>query len=164
LAQSQRVRDAAGAAVNLNAIAADHRLDPRDPLRIGALLQLAALKAEQHDLTGAQQLYQQTGLDDQQCALVDASPVRVRGQAGEQDYPEEARIWGMSGWARTEFDIKADGTTEHLRTVLAYPAFVFGPAIEGVARRMRYTQTYRPQGGLGCGGQAFQQGFHYVTR
>jgi hypothetical protein len=84
LAQSQRVRDAAGAAVNLNAIAADRRLDPRDPLRIGALLQLAALKAEQHDLTGAQQLYQQTGLDDQQCALVDASPVRVRGQAGEQ--------------------------------------------------------------------------------
>ncbi|WP_420137078.1 hypothetical protein [Sphingomonas sp.] len=163
LAQSQRIRNAAGAAANLDAIIADTRLDRHDPLRVGALLQLAAIKAQQSDLVGAQQLYQQTGLNDQQCALVDASPVRVRGQASEQDYPAEARAWGISGWARTEFDVKADGTTEHIRTVMAYPAFVFGPPMEGVAKRLKYTQSYRPQGGLGCGGATYQPGFHYVT-
>jgi tetratricopeptide (TPR) repeat protein len=164
LAQSRRSRDPVTAAVYLDAIVADHRLDARDPLRVGALLQLASIKAQQSDLAAAQRFYQQTGLDDQQCALVDAEPVRVSGRTvGEEDYPQEARDWGISGWAKTEFDIKADGSPDHVRTVMAYPPFIFGRPIERVVSHMKYTQTYRPQGGLGCGGESYQEGFHYVS-
>jgi outer membrane biosynthesis protein TonB len=131
---------------------------------VGALLQLAAISAQRLDLQGAQRFYQLTGLTDQQCALVDAEPVRIRGKASQDDYPEEARAWGISGWAKTEFDIRANGATEHVRTVMAYPPFVFGRPMEEVAARLKYTQSYRPDGGLGCGGQSYQQGFHYVTR
>jgi hypothetical protein len=162
LAQEGRTRDVAAANAYLNEIVADHRLDVHDPLKVGALLQLATIKAQQHDLAAAQHLYQLTGLNDQQCALVDAQPIKIRGQASESDYPNEAREWGISGWAKTEFDVKADGTTEHVRTVMAYPPFVFGRPMELVAARMKYTQSFRPQGGLGCGGETFEQGFHYI--
>lgn len=163
LALSQRTRDPSGATRHLDAIVGDHELDARDPLKIGALLQLAAFRAQANDIPAAQRLYQLTGLDDQQCALVDVAPAHLKGKAGEQDYPQDARAWGISGWARTEFDIRADGGTEHVRTVMAHPPFIFGPPIERVAARMKYTQSFRPQGGLGCGGQTYQQGFHYVT-
>lgn len=162
IAQARSYRDPTGASALLDAIIAEKELDRHDPLRVGALLQLASLKAQQKDLVAARHYYDLTGLSDQQCALVDAQPVRVRGMASEQDYPQEARNWGLSGWARTEFDINADGSTAHVRTVMAYPAFVFGPSIEGVVAHQKYTQTFRPEGGLGCGGNSFQQGFHYV--
>ena len=163
LAQERSYREPLSSSKDLDAIIEDKRLDPHDPLRVGALLQMAALKAQQKDLAGARHYYDQTGLNDQQCALVDAQPVKVRGTASERDYPEEAREWGLSGWARTEFDVRADGSTRNVRTVMAYPPFVFGPSIEQVVARQKYTQTFRPEGGLGCGGESFQQGFHYVT-
>jgi tetratricopeptide (TPR) repeat protein len=163
IAQQKAFREPAVAAKHLEDITADAKLEAHDPLRIGALLQLATLKARQNDLAQARHYYDLTGLTAQQCALVDAQPIRVRGQATESDYPLEARQWGLSGWARTEFDVKPDGATTHVRTVAAYPPFVFGKPIEHVAERMKFTQSFRPDGGLGCGGQTFAQSFHYVT-
>ena len=163
IAQSRSYRDPKGATQYLDAVVGDARLDPHDPLKVGALLQLATIKAQQKDLVSARHYYDSTGLSAQQCALVDAQPTHVRGYASEQDYPAEAREWGLSGWARTEFDVKADGTTANVRTVTAYPPFIFGPPIERVVAHQKYTQSFRPDGGLGCGGEIFQQGFHYVT-
>jgi hypothetical protein len=164
IAQQKAYREPVIAASTLEEIISDRRLDAHDPLRVGALLQLASIKARQKDLESARHYYDLTGLTAQQCALVDAQPIRVRGEASESDYPLEARMWGLSGWAKTEFDVKADGTTEHVRTVAAYPPFVFGKPIEHVAQHMKFTQSFRPDGGLGCGGQRYEQGFHYVTR
>ena len=163
VAQQKAYREPAVAATTLEEIIGDARLDTHDPLRVGALLQLASIKARQKDLQSARHYYDLTGLTAQQCALVDAQPIRVKGEASESDYPIEARMWGLSGWAKTEFDVKADGSTEHVRTVAAYPPFVFGKPIEHVAERMKFTQSFRPDGGLGCGGQRFEQGFHYFT-
>lgn len=163
VAQSRSYRDPVGASQYLEAVVTEKGLDARDPLRVGALLQLASIRAQQKDLGSARHYYDLTGLDAQQCALVDAEPVRLRGAASEGDYPVEAREWGLSGWAHTEFDIKADGSTEHVRTVMAYPPFIFGPAIERVVARQKYTQSFRPEGGLGCGGKMFHQAFHFVN-
>jgi len=163
IAQQKAYREPLVASKALEQITGDSRLDARDPLRVGALLQLASIKARQKDLESARHYFDLTGLTAQQCALVDAQPIRVKGEASEADYPLEAREWGLSGWARTEFDVKSDGTTEHVRTVAAYPPFMFGKPIERVAQRMKFTQSFRPDGGLGCGGQVFEQGFHYVT-
>jgi len=164
IAQQKAYREPLVASKALEEITGDGRLDAHDPLRVGALLQLASIKARQKDLESARRYFNLTGLTAQQCALVDAQPIRVKGEASEADYPIEAREWGLSGWARTEFDVTSDGATQNVRTVAAYPPFVFGKPIEHVAQRMKFTQSFRPDGGLGCGGQTFEQGFHYVTR
>ena len=36
---------------------------------------------------------------------------------------------------------------------MAYPPFVFRDAAMGIARSIRYTQTYRPAGTAGCTGE-----------
>jgi len=40
-----------------------------------------------------------------------------------------------------------------VRTLIAYPPFVFGEAAQGVARSMRYRASYRPASEAACGGQ-----------
>ena len=136
----------------LQQVVDDMALDPRDPLKVGAWLRLASIRATQGDLAGAREAYQRTGLAAQECALVDAKPALVKDNAGASSFPMEALRWGFEGWAQTEFDIAADGRTANVRTVIAYPPFVFTPAASKILAGARFTQSYRPEGGLGCGG------------
>jgi hypothetical protein len=62
----------------------------------------------------------------------------------------------VSGWTRIEFDILPSGETANRRAVLSYPPFMFGDATVKAMAKTRYTQTYRPQGELGCGGASTQ--------
>jgi hypothetical protein len=144
-------------------VADDKRIEAADPLKVGALTRIASIKAGEGDLSGARSAFLKTGLDAQQCALVDVSPVRVKGGASSGDVPVDAITWAISGWAQTEFDIRADGTTTNIRTVVAYPPFVYGEPMERVAARSRYTQSFRPDGGLGGGGYRTYQGFRIMT-
>jgi hypothetical protein len=63
---------------------------------------------------------------------------------------------GVSGWTRIEFDILPTGETTNRRAVISYPPFSFGDVTVQAMARARYTQTYRPEGGLGCGGATLQ--------
>ena len=63
--------------------------------------------------------------------------------------------WGFSGWTKIEYDISANGETLNVRPVVAYPPFVFGAAAAKAADRFRYYPSFRPDGGLGCGGKTF---------
>lgn len=136
----------------LQAVAHDARLGPSDPLRVNALVRLAGVQARNGDLAGARQSYAKTGLDAQQCALVDTKPALRRSGAGSSDFPMEAMRWGFEGWVRTEFDIAADGKTANQRSIIAYPPFVFRDAAVGVVRDARYQPSYRPEGDPGCSG------------
>ena len=60
---------------------------------------------------------------------------------------------GFEGWVRIEYDIKADGNTAAQRAIVAYPPFVFREAATGIAKGLVYTQSFRPDGSAGCGGQ-----------
>ena len=115
-------------------------------------MRLASLEARKGDLDAARASYQKTGLSAQQCSLVDARPTFSRIPSLANAFPLEAQRWGFEGWVRTEFDISADGATLNQRAVIAYPPFVFRDAAVGVTKDLRFTQTYRPEGGPGCNG------------
>jgi hypothetical protein len=145
--------------VLLGAVAEDQRLPAHDPLRVGALLRLASIQARDGDLNAARSSYERTGLQAQQCALVDAKPdLRARPNVGNA-FPEEAQRWGFEGWVRTEYDIAPDGRTLNQRALIAYPPFVFRNAAVGIAKDFRFIQTYRPEGGPGCSGAQTQINF-----
>jgi hypothetical protein len=136
----------------LNAVIKDAEIDVNDPLRTSALIALANLAIVKGDVTAAQQAYAQTGLDARQCAVLDAKPVLLRTNVSYSDYPKEVLRWGFEGWTRQEYDISATGKTENIRTVIAFPPGVFVAASENMAKKISYRPSFRPQGGLGCGG------------
>lgn len=149
LLSSARQGDAAGV---LQTIIADTRLDPKDPLRIGALVRLSSIQARKGDLDAARSAYLSTGLSSQQCALFDASPLMKSFGLDGADYPLAAQQRAVSGWTQVEFDIQANGQTANQRAIISYPPFVFSEAVVIGLQRSRFDQSYRPDGGLGCGG------------
>ncbi len=163
IADTQPPRRSAEIESLLNPIAADQRLDSKDPFRIAALTRIASIRARHGDLDQARAAYLQTGLSAQQCALTDVSPARLLGRPTTNDIPQDAINWHISGWAETEFDIQADGRTSNVRTVIAYPPFVYGPPMVKVEMHSRYTQSYRPDGGLGCGAFRTTQRFRIIS-
>lgn len=150
---TSRSQPPSDAAALLDQIIADPRLAEKDPLRTGALIRLAALQAQAGDLTSAADSFRQTGLGAQQCALLDAKPTLLRDNVRAQDFPMEAARWGFEGWVRTEYDIDAQGKTAAQRAIVAYPPFVFRDAAVGIARKLTYSTSFRPDGSAGCGSQ-----------
>lgn len=157
------LRDFAKATPLVQAVISDARLSPTDSMRVAALTRRSSLALAAGDMGEARRSYEATGLTDAQCALIDVEPVRVKGRGSVDDYPAAAIEWRLSGWAVTEFDITADGTTKNIRTIVAYPPFVFDKPTEKIAARSRYTQTYRPESGLGCGGYHSSQSYSVIN-
>jgi len=128
----------------------DQRLPDHHPLRQLALLTLANQAAVSGDLAKAQEFFVRTGLTEQQCALIGPRPALRRTGANSGDYPMEAARYGFEGWVRLEFDITAEGKTANSRPLIAYPPFVFVDAAKGMTQDIRYTQSFRPEGGVAC--------------
>lgn len=135
----------------LQAVADETGLDRSSPLRTAALMRLASLEARVGDVAAARASFDLSGLDEKQCALIDSPPHLLRTNAGDA-FPMEAMRWGFEGWTQIQFDIAADGKVLAPRAVIAYPPFVFTKAGTGVIGGARYEATYRPNGGLACGG------------
>jgi len=138
----------------------DTRLEARDPLKVGAWMRLASYQAVKGDLEAARASYLKTGLSAQQCSLVDAQPAIAKQGVGSDDYPVDMVKMRVSGWTRIEFDILPSGETTNRRAVLSFPPYVFGDSTAKAMAKTRYTQTYRPDGDLGCGGASSQ--FRYL--
>ncbi len=147
-----RLRASDDAAMLLTEVAEDSRLPSTHPLRVGALVRLAGLRATAGDAAGAAAAYRQTGLSTQQCAMLDAKPAMLKQNVSSSDFPMEALSWGFEGWVRTEYDIMADGKTAGQRVIAAYPPFVFRDAAIQIASNHKFAVSYRPDGGAGCSG------------
>ena len=143
----------------LTATATDAALTAQDPLKVGALVRLASLQAANGDLAAARDSYNKTGLTAQQCTFVDASPKMRKSGAASVDFPEDALQWGFEGWVVVEMDILADGSTTNRRAVVAYPPLIFRDAAVEAMKHTLYDQSYRPEGGLGCGGKQTKVNF-----
>ncbi|WP_116089548.1 hypothetical protein [Sphingomonas crusticola] len=139
----------------------DKRLDARDPLRVGALVRLSSFQAQQGQIDAARASFLKSGLDAQQCALVDAQPAIAKVGVGSNDYPAEMLMMRVSGWTQIELDVLPNGQTTNRRAVISYPPLMFGDATVKAMAKTRYTQSYRPDGALGCGGAT--QRFRYVV-
>ncbi|WP_442681164.1 hypothetical protein ACSBM8_08350 [Sphingomonas sp. ASY06-1R] len=148
----QRVGYAPDAEALLRKVADDTRLDARSPIRVGALVRLSSLQAQHEQLDAARASFARTGLDAKQCSLVDAQPVAQKLGFGNQQYPMEMLRMGVSGWTQIELDVLPNGETTNRRAVISYPPLMFGEGTVKAMAKTRYTQSYRPDGGLGCGG------------
>ncbi|MEG3085864.1 hypothetical protein [Sphingomonas sp. PB4P5] len=136
----------------LTAVGADTALPANHPLRVGALVRLASLEQDAGNAPAAAAAFAQSGLSARQCALVDSAPRFLGVNAGANQFPMEAAQWGFEGFTTAQFDVSADGKVINQRVVVAYPPFVFSDAGMGVVKTARYEKSYRPDGGLGCGG------------
>ena len=161
LAAPSRGGASADAGELLQAVADDSRLEPHDPLRVGALVRLSAVQVQKGDIAGARATYLRTGLNAKQCALVDAQPAVRRQSVGSDDYPRDALAFGIGGWTRIEFDVLPNGRTTNRRAIMSYPPFVFGDPTVAAMEGTRFTQTYRPDGEIGCSGASMR--FRYAT-
>ncbi|NKI99284.1 hypothetical protein [Novosphingobium sp. SG707] len=131
-------------------VAQDQRLAEHHPLRQFAQLRLANEAARSGDLDKAGQWFATTGLTQEQCALIGPRPALTNSNSAPSHFPTEALRYGFEGWARTEFDIQADGHTAQVRTVIAYPPFVFTDAARDMFTGVRYQSSYRPERGAAC--------------
>ena len=147
-----RPREKAGSQALLNAVIDDGALPANDPLRVAALVRRASLQATGGNLEAARADYAATGLSAQQCSIVDAKPSLRSAPVSSADYPTDMVSVGVEGWTRVQFDIAADGTTRNQRAVITYPPMIFGTNGTKIVTRAKYEQSYRPDGGLGCGG------------
>ncbi len=138
-------------------------LEDRDPIKVAALIQLASAEQGANNSAAATAAFTQSGLSARQCALADAKPPLLNINNGYGAFPPEALNWGFSGWVVTEYDIAASGRTDNIRTLIAYPPYVFASAASTMIKGARYRETFRPDGGLGCGASveriSFLRGF-----
>ncbi|QCB43156.1 hypothetical protein E5673_13780 [Sphingomonas sp. PAMC26645] len=156
LLMAERTSSRTRRGVLLQQVADDKALAANDPLRVGALIRLASLQQQAGDTATARATFDRSGLAANQCAILDAPP-RFLSAGGT--FPNEAMAWGFEGWTKTQFDVGADGRVIHQRAVLSYPPFVFTKAGTETMAGARYSKTFRPDGGLGCGGLSQQVRF-----
>ncbi|WP_156460623.1 energy transducer TonB [Sphingomonas sp. Leaf339] len=135
----------------LRPVATDKALAANDPLRVGALIRIASIEQRTGQVQAARNTFADTGLSASQCAIMDAPPKMV-SDIGSRAFPMEAMRWGFEGWTVTQFDVSADGRSEHTRALLSYPPFIFSEAGSKFFDTAKFAKTYRPDGGLGCGG------------
>jgi hypothetical protein len=147
------------AIATLSEVAATPGLDPHEPLRAAALARLASLQLIAGDAAAARAAYAASGLNAQQCALLDNRPRMTTNGATDKSFPMEAQRWGFEGWVHLEFDLSAEGKPTNVRPIISYPAFVFDKSATGILDASSYDRTFRPDGALGCGGMV--QGVNY---
>lgn len=135
---------------SLATVADNTALGDHHPLRQNALVRLADLAVGDGDFALAHAFFERTGLTEQQCALIGVKPAVRSLRGGGSYYPDEALRRGFEGWVRVEYDIGANGRTEHSRPIVAYPPFVFVDAADRMVKDVRYEASYRPSGGDAC--------------
>ncbi len=148
---AERTRSMGRRAVLLQQVADDKALAANDPMRVGALIRLASVQQQAGETAAARTTFDRSGLAANQCAILDAPP-RMLSAGGV--FPNEAVAWGFEGWTKSEFDVGADGKVIHERAVLSYPPFIFTKAGTATVAGSRWSKTFRPDGGVGCGGLA----------
>jgi hypothetical protein len=127
-------------------------LGEHDSVRDVATLHLAALQRRAGDVAGADTKVKAAGLTRAQCMLFDVRPVVTDNSVQSREFPDEARRWGFDGYVRESFNIDADGHVENVRTIIAYPPFVFRSGAERTVAHFRYLAPVVDGVSAGCDG------------
>ena len=128
------------------------RLPSDDPIRRVAVLHLSLVDRATGHEDAARARLTTAGLTGDQCSLLDVRPLPRNTAVTSDDFPREAERWRFEGWVREAFDIAPDGAVTKVRTVVAYPPFVFGPATESTVKSFRYLPPTLGDKVLGCAG------------
>jgi len=145
-----RAKEPARAKSLLLSVANDAAFPANHPFKVGALIRIASIEQGEGNRMAAAAAFERSGLGASQCALLDAQPTMLSG-GGSGNFPLEAMRWGFEGWTVNQYDVDAAGRAKNIRTIVAYSPFVFATAATGLFKDARFTKTFRPDGGLGCG-------------
>ena len=135
----------------LDAIVARH--DEADPLRTKALIMVSDRAFASGEEAKAATALAATGLSPQQCALVDVRPQGRNAFLTTDDFPREARAWGLSALMRVSHDVTPAGDIANVRVISARPPFAFS---EQTVRRMqgwKFKPVLRGTETVGCLGR-----------
>ena len=124
-----------------------------DPIRQVALLHMAMVKARAGEDASAHADLAASGLTAGQCALVDTRPVATNMSIVSSQFPQAALYWHFEGYVEEAFDIAAEGHVSNVRTVIAYPPYVFDPATERAVSDFRFVPPTIQGKAVGCTGQ-----------
>lgn len=131
-----------------------------DPVRTVATLHLSMLERRAGQNAAADQRLADSGIGAAQCSLLDIHPIQQSGSVSSTDFPAEALRWGFEGYVRTAYDIDAQGRVQDVRTIIAYPPFVFDEATEKAFARFRYSTPVMDGQPIGCVEQVQKVRYH----
>jgi hypothetical protein len=132
---------------------AQDQVGAADPIRIIATVHLSTLKSHEGDNAAARRMLAESGLNAQQCSLFDIRPVATNSSVSSNDFPQEALLWRFEGYVREDYDIAANGQPTNIRTVIAYPPFVFERGTERILNKFRYLPPVVDGMAVGCLGK-----------
>ncbi|OSZ72225.1 hypothetical protein CAP39_02380 [Sphingomonas sp. IBVSS1] len=135
----------------LAAIAARH--GEADPLRQQALLMLSDRAFARGDEAAAASALASTGLSPQQCALADVRPLGRNTFLSADDFPREARAWGLSAIMRVSHDVTPAGDIANVRVISARPPFAFSEQTVKRLQSWKFKPVLRGTETVGCLGR-----------
>jgi hypothetical protein len=124
-----------------------------DPIRRVALLHQAIVLERSGNAAAARDSLERSGLDKAQCSLFDTHPVPTNVSVSSSDFPREAQRWGFEGYVQEAFDIADDGRVKNVRTVVAYPPYIFEDSSESAVKQFRFAPPRLGGNVIGCEGQ-----------
>lgn len=124
-----------------------------DPLRRVALLHMAMVKRRLGDASAMEASAAANTLTVEQCSLIDTHPIPQSVSISSQQFPLAALAWRFEGHVEVAYDITADGSVSNVRTILAYPPFIFGKDTERAAAKFRYVPPMIGDKPVGCVGE-----------
>lgn len=131
----------------------DSVLPASDPVRRVAQLHDALILSRSNDAADARASLAKSGLDAGQCSLFDTHPIPASVSIASSRFPAEALRWHFEGYVREAFDITDDGRVANVRTIVAYPPFIFGPSTESAVKSFRYVPPSIDGKAVGCSGE-----------
>lgn len=133
------------------------------PIRRVAQLH-AALAAQKLGDASTDAALARSGLSADQCSLFDTHPIPSSVSIASSQFPSEALRWHFEGYVREAFDIGDDGRVTNIRTIVAYPPFVFAAGTEQAVRSFRYVPPTIAGRSVGCTGEEQTVNYRIPTR
>ncbi len=151
--QLQQLNNRSGteAESQLAAIAARH--GEADPLRQQALLMLSDRAFARGDEGTAASALASTGLSPQQCTLADVRPLGTNSFLSVDDFPREARQWGLTALMRASYDVTPAGEATNVRVISSRPPFAFSDVTVRRLQYWRFKPVMRGSETVGCLGR-----------
>jgi tetratricopeptide (TPR) repeat protein len=124
-----------------------------DPVRLIAVLHQSLQDRRAGNAGAADARLAGAGVTATGCSLLDVAPVPVVTSMSSEIFPQEAARWGFNGFVREAYDISDTGAVTDVRTIIAYPPFVFEGATEGAVKQFRYLPPTINGHVVGCAGK-----------
>jgi tetratricopeptide (TPR) repeat protein len=126
---------------------------PQDaPMRKVALLHIALVGQRLGD-PGAAHALASSGISADECTLFDTHPIATSMSIASSQFPQEAYRWHFEGHVKESYDIGEDGHVANVRTIVAYPPFIFSDSTEQAVRQFRYIPPKIGDTAVGCSGE-----------